>query len=1039
MIRLIHLSDFHLNHQNLKDWNAFIKPALISKLNAYKDMPDNTFIICSGDLVDKGGIEYESIDEALRIFKENVIDVLCEELTITQKQFIIVPGNHDIVRDLDNEPSELGYTAFFEKDYLNVSKFICDVIENGKTDGIKRIVPFKNFEKDLYNGTTNYKHTIFGSALSFDLEDESLGFACLNSAWRAYDDNDNSKLIIGEDQLEHCKNHISEKNIKIAVTHHPLDWLIPSEKGIITNHIYKDYDIVLLGHVHESETTMQTGFNGSVFINIAPTCTTDIRKESRAFSNGFTIIDFDKTNKEIDCSYFKYEHKQKEFVFNTDVVEDGRYCQAIPAPNSAKTKDLISRSLKYIKTEYYPVIDEHIITQKAHVTTTIKESFIMPPITDGDYKQDSNEANLKISDIASTNENLIFFGNQEIGKTTLLFRLIFEFVEEFVQLKNVPVYINIDEIGNKEYVTAIKNFLSCGTEEAKKLLTDGSITLLIDNLDYSDLKKERIQKLKLLLDDYQDVRIIATAKTEITGIAPQNYFENNKILFRNYFIKPLTTKHVKGLIKVWLPDEDSLKLNSRLDKMVTNFLSYSLPCTAMSVSLFLWSTENNTRKPINQAVLLDMYIELILEKMAKDNIYRDSFDYRNKTMLLAKIAKEMIELDLPNYSILYSDYVRIIENYLIKDVGFEYDAATIAKYFIDRRIFIKTSDNHIKFSYSCFFHFFIAKRMEFSKEFRDFVLQEDQYQNYHKEIDYYTGLTRNDKDVLTTVYKRFKEHFEPLEFILKEVNVDSFFTNVRKKESPHETTSQKIDINKIKDNRPTEQQLEAFYDQKISKIQIGKIIKKDHKDISLEQILVLACNILRNSEGVEDVNLKRKVYNLIIRNSVIWTMLYKDSLVHYLVEHKKLPPSIPNNVNFEALLQYLPYNIQRGIQVNLGTFKLLPIIAEKIKSDKNDSQCSDVEAYLSVALYADENGKDFYKYFNKFIKRISNNIVRDYCKSKLTNYYYLRTKPGSPNEELYLDLLTELRIRSQKLPRRMKEKVLKSISDGKKNFLSGKF
>lgn len=108
--------------------------------------------------------------------------------------------------------------------------------------------------------------------------------------------------------------------------------------------------------------------------------------------------------------------------------------------------------------------------------------------------------------------------------------------------------------------------------------------------------------------------------------------------------------------------ENELVINkqkdSRLDKIVSDFSSFSLPSNAMSVSLFLWSTEHSDRKPINNAVLLDIYIEIILEKLNQDNIYRGSFDFTNKLQLLANIAQEMLVVSEENYSLLYSDYIK---------------------------------------------------------------------------------------------------------------------------------------------------------------------------------------------------------------------------------------------------------------------------------------------------------------------------------------------------------------------------------------------
>jgi len=53
---------------------------------------------------------------------------------------------------------------------------------------------------------------------------------------------------------------------------------------------------------------------------------------------------------------------------------------------------------------------------------------------------------------------------------------------------------------------------------------------------------------------------------------------------------------------------------------------------------------------------------------------------------------------------------------------------------------------------------------------------------------------------------------------------------------------------------------------------------------------------------------------------------------------------------------------------------------------------------------------------------------------KLLDYYYRRTRQGSPNEKIYLDLLVELKIRTQKLPMRMKSTVMKWITDAKATY-----
>ena len=119
----------------------------------------------------------------------------------------------------------------------------------------------------------------------------------------------------------------------------------------------------------------------------------------------------------------------------------------------------------------------------------------------------------------------------------------------------------------------------------------------------------------------------------------------------------------------WSPGDEFLERNFKLEKMVNSFCNYSLPCTAMSVSLYLWSTEKADREPINEAVLLDIYIEIILEKLNLNNAYQNSFDYKNKTMLLAHLAEKVREKYPLNLT--YGEYIDLISDYLWKAVGYD--------------------------------------------------------------------------------------------------------------------------------------------------------------------------------------------------------------------------------------------------------------------------------------------------------------------------------------------------------------------------------
>ena len=423
MIRVLHLTDFHLNEKILRDWKSYLKDALLNKLRVIDRKIPIAFVAFTGDLVDVGGDDFKNISTAFEVFKLEVIQPIIDELGVGIERFLIVPGNHDIVRKLDHKRDELGSSSYFKENYANISDYMTNASKANNFNGMNRIKDFKEFEKSLYDGVSDYYYTIFGSSFKFKTEIESVGICCLNSSWRCYDKNDAGKLIVGETQLVEVYNKIKECDIKIALMHHPLDWLIETERTIITNHLSKDFDVLLMGHVHENKTSVETGLTGTLFKNIAPSGLNDIRSDSRTYSNGFTIVDFDKPKKIVSGEYWRYNHDQKIFVANTDLSEDGTFLYEIPSQKSKRNQLLEIELISNIKEDHFPVMDKHLIGTKANsIPISIKEGFILPPINEGitSEEQADEVTDVTLEEIMKTRFNLMFFADQEGGKTTLL-------------------------------------------------------------------------------------------------------------------------------------------------------------------------------------------------------------------------------------------------------------------------------------------------------------------------------------------------------------------------------------------------------------------------------------------------------------------------------------------------------------------------------------------------------------------------------------------------------------------------------------------
>lgn len=1034
MIRILHLTDFHLNKKTLRDWNDFYKDAFFEKLEELKLVQEIDLITFTGDLIDKGGKDFGSTSNALYEFKNNIISPILDLLNIDISRLVICPGNHDINRFADPKIDENGL-----KTTLISSEEVIDFIENNQNENsyhyIQRIKDYKEFEYELYKDIKCDKiHSLFKFSLKYKIRNKTIGISSINSAWRCYNDNDFSNILIGENQLNDNYKFVEKCDVKIALLHHQLDWLSEVEKRTINSHINKNFDLILSGHVHEYMSKMTTGFTGSCFHNVSPSGLNQIRTDNTTFVNGFTIIDY---NESVNCHYFKYNHQLKKFVDNTDVVDKGKISFTKLAIDSESDLSLCKEAINNIKEDHYPEMDNYFIKGKNEdVNTTVKSAFVYPPIDDGKSFYEQEKSNISFNEIINSFDHLLFLGAQETGKKSLLYRILVEFADEFEIYTKVPVFIDFNEIKNKEFTTIIKEYTRLNTENVKNLLKKGKFILLIDNINYHESKNfgTQINKLHAFNKDYPKNRIIGSYEHDNLEILPTEIINHCKIPFSYRYIRGLKTKEIKQIMKQWLPANDVLKSEESLEKLVNTFSLYNLPNNALSVHLYLWSVENSDKKPINQAVLMEIYIELILEKLNKENIYRNNFDFTNKVQLISMVAEKLIKTEDDIDSLSYSDFYDTINGYLKKKVGFTFNANVIIDYLFDHKIFTKNNLNEVKFSHICFKHFFVAKRMQDNPEFKQYILDETRYFNYPKEIDYYTGLVRSDKETFIILYKRFKDIFDPMGFILESVDPDDYFNIVLKRDKEQqEPIARNIEIAKIKDGRPSDELVEKQYDEQLNKISDQKNNIKGIQKIDFDRIMLIMCNALRNSEGIEDLELKSSAYNDIIKHNITYSILYTQVVIRYIIEYKKLPPSIPPNISIEHILNNMPYHIQHSLNTHLGTHKLSSIILDKIKNDSagNSNTNTEIERFLSIALYADIQGQDFDVYLRKLIKSAKTVPVQNYLLFKLTEYLHKRSKDGSTNEHLYLDLISDLKIRSQKLPKQVKERIMKDLLEKK--------
>lgn len=198
------------------------------------------------------------------------------------------------------------------------------------------------------------------------------------------------------------------------------------------------------------------------------------------------------------------------------------------------------------------------------------------------------------------------------------------------------------------------------------------------------------------------------------------------------------------------------------------------------------------------------------------------------------------------------------------------------------------------------------------------------------------------------------------------------------------------DVLNLLPEKQTEEDAESMEDAKLEHCEKGEVIikKKDsNKYLNYGKLLLLAMKVLKNSEEIDQENLKYESYEIILKNSISYAILYKMIGERILEYADRFPKERVDD--FKVTLRFLPVLHQILISNNIGTFKLAQVIKEKIESDlRNKTQVSEFERFLSLFLYSDIKGQNYKECMNTFIKSINKAYIADSCLLKLMEYYY---------------------------------------------------
>ncbi len=314
--RWLHISDFHFAVGDPYDRSVVLN-ALIASLRRFQDQGHGAdLVFATGDIAQSGKASEYAVATGF-------FDAVLKELGLGRERLFVVPGNHDVDR---RQGSRLLRTLATREDADE--HFAPDI---GNPHITLKQNAFLTWYNQYFNGIRVFpERTTCGPVEAVDLPGGRVGVLPINSALFCQDEQDHAKLWVGrrclDDGIRALAGLTPKPALTVALLHHPLTWLHPVEQSNIKAILQRDVDVVLRGHMHESDVDDVAGVAGRA-LHIAAGATFQSRRwPNRAF---FASLE----NGQVELFPIRYEDSPQEaWTLDTSLFPGPGYRRGFPIP-----------------------------------------------------------------------------------------------------------------------------------------------------------------------------------------------------------------------------------------------------------------------------------------------------------------------------------------------------------------------------------------------------------------------------------------------------------------------------------------------------------------------------------------------------------------------------------------------------------------------------------------------------------------------------------------------------------------------------------
>lgn len=1021
-IGILHLSDIHAS-SDTKDSLIHLTECLLSDIQRIQEQYETEIkLICiTGDLINSGA----KVEEEIGIASEVLIEPLLRQLALDNDAVFVVPGNHEVDKTKIISYMERGIAS---------ELVTCDNIEECmRVDGSTMRMRISHFDMATkkYGGEPVYSDE-FCRAYLHNINGFLIGIAGWDSAWRStgIGGAERGKMILGKDQIIKTEAALRGAQLKIGMLHHPTDWLMECDKTSVEKYMPL-FDIILNGHIHETLSSVHTSFNGHTLFN---TCgkfdnTSDIY-------NGYSVLSINPYTNDCDVILRQYyEGHRNSFDKAISLCQDGVFKAVLGCHDSDSA--IAYNVVTAIRHHFTKYICNLLISNVAagNEEYPFEKLFIMPKLdTHSEYEKETlgnqlrdrkkKKGKVSLEEILNCDDNLVVIGKTESGKTTLLHYLAKKLLDNYDDKHRVPIIIDCANAifqGKNVVIKNATNFVNAYCSEDKsfsqndieKLLLAGKCTVMFDGFDL--LKQKHQEKVNDFLKQYPKNRFVFMETESLQSDSFTSIPAKPGCEYSEYHICQLARSQIRQYAETMIISEEKDQSSVIVDHVLSCFMNTSLPRTPFILTMIMSVSDKVYNSSINEAVVLEQFMELLLNKKDANEASTVTFDFRAKENFLIALVSKMHELKTQILTLdEFEDFVHAYHKY----VGFNVSETRFNEVFFLNGVLLR--HNHtVMFRYGCIYDYYLAKKMANNNQFLEYLMEDHRYLDYTSAMMYYTELNRHSSSVISKVQS-------DLQIIIGELlptvtERKDYTIGVNLAVQPDMLTER---IQNHRFSQEESDELSDFVSNNLSKkallddesgIQTLSEEELPHEEKNFNMLLSILrvfglC--LKNLEFISREE-KEKAYEVYLETAVLIITLFNISLESTLDKtiDDITQKSGDNEEDIKEIKEIfadfmkisLPICIQNFTAENVGTTKLKQIIQNTIaKYDVNS-----FEHFFTIFMLCDLHMSESRAFLKTYVKKITDKAMMQIVFMKLLYYYKMRyfdSKFDSDIENMLADL-----------------------------------